>query len=91
MIRDIINSSLAEDKKSPQRLHTEVLGAIIAGTEGTANVLITATFYLLSNPKCRQKLQTELRKGWPRSGHPSLKQLLKFPYLVRYYLLTLNL
>ncbi|KFZ23365.1 hypothetical protein V502_02159 [Pseudogymnoascus sp. VKM F-4520 (FW-2644)] len=85
LLRGILNSSLGEDKKSPQRLHTEVLGAIIAGTEGTANVLITATFYLLSNPECCRRLQAELRDGWPRSGQPSLKQLLEFPYLVRYY------
>jgi cytochrome P450 len=68
--------------KSPARLHSEVLGAIIAGTEATANVLVTATFHLLSNPTCCERLKAELREAWPSKGNPDIKNLLQLPYLV---------
>ena len=68
--------------KSPARLHSETLGAIIAGTEASANVLVTATFYLLSNPTCCERLKSELREAWPSKGRPDIKNLLQLPYLV---------
>ena len=69
--------------KSPARLHTETLGAVIAGTEATANVLVTATFHLLSNPVCCERLKAELRDAWPNEGSPGIQNLLQLPYLVR--------
>lgn len=68
-------------KRAP-RLRSEVLGAIIAGTEATANVLITVTFYLLCNPSYCEKLKVELQGAWG-AGSPRIKDLLQLPYLVR--------
>lgn len=83
LIYKLLDSSLPMKYKSRARLHSETLGAIIAGTEATANVLVTATFYLLSNPTCCEKLKTELREAWPSRGNPDIKSLLQLPYLVR--------
>ena len=82
LIYKLLDSSLATKYKTASRLHTEVLGAIIAGTEGTANVLVTATFFLLCNPACCDRLQSELRNIWPENGHPDVADLLELPYLV---------
>ena len=83
LIYQLLESSLPEKYKTSDRLHTETLGAIIAGTEATANVLVTATFYLLSNPACCERLKAELREAWPGEGDPDMKDLLQLPYLVR--------
>jgi len=83
LIYKLLGSSLSMRYKSPARLHTETLGAVIAGTEATANVLVTATFYLLSNPACCERLKAELRDTWPNEGRPDIKNLLQLHYLVR--------
>ena len=82
LIYRLLDSSLPIKYKSPARLHTETLGAILAGTEATANVLVTATFYLLSNPACCERLKAEVREAWPIQGNLDINDLLQLPYLV---------
>ena len=84
LIYKFLDSALPEKFKRPSRVHSETLGAIIAGTEATANVLVTAFFNLLSNPDCLEKLQQEVDGAWPETTGPDMKALLQLPYLVRF-------
>jgi cytochrome P450 len=84
MIHRLLDTDLNWQQKGSHRLHTEILGGIIAGTEGTANVLVTATFHLLCNTQYSSRLQSELNSIWPMNGYPDFEVLFKLPCLVMY-------
>uniref|UniRef100_A0A093UXV6 Trichodiene oxygenase n=1 Tax=Talaromyces marneffei PM1 TaxID=1077442 RepID=A0A093UXV6_TALMA len=68
--------------KTKHSLLPDTLGVVLAGTEATANVLITVMYYLLSRPESLQRLQTELRKQLPTDHHTiEFQQLKRLPYL----------
>jgi hypothetical protein len=69
--------------KTKHSLLPDTLGVVLAGTEATANVLITVMYYLLSRPESLERLQMELRKELPTDHHRiEFQQLKRLPYLV---------
>ncbi|KAL9003590.1 MAG: hypothetical protein Q9188_003556 [Gyalolechia gomerana] len=64
-------------EKSPARLHSEGTMLILAGTESTAKVLTTTTYYLLANPPILSRLRAELSTSTPHTA----STLQRLPYL----------
>lgn len=69
--------------KKKHSLLPDTLGVVLAGTEATANVLITVMYYLLSRPERLERLQMELRKQLPTDSRMvEFQQLKRLRYLV---------
>jgi cytochrome P450 len=76
-------SGLPEADLTVDRLTKEAQILLGAGSVSTARTLHFVTFYLLSNPSMRERLEDELKDtmaGWP-TERPTWTQLEKLPYL----------
>nr|AJP77023.1 inducible nitric oxide synthase-like protein [Inonotus obliquus] len=69
-----------EAQLSEENIVYNLLTFLIAGHETTSGMLTFATYYLLKNPSCLQKLREELDEVLG-SEDPSLEDLGKLPYL----------
>lgn len=79
----VLDSRLAPEDKSPDRLEQEVRSAIGAGTETTSNAMTVITFHILSDPRKLKTLQDELRQLEPNAdAELKLRDLENLPYLV---------
>ena len=82
VFHDLLNSDMPAQEKSVSRLHQEGMSVIVAGTETTKSTLCLATFYILSNPRIRDRLRQALQPVYSDiSKPPSLAQLEQIPYL----------
>jgi len=66
---------------SPSKIEYEAIGNMVAGTEASANVLLTISYFLVLHPTARERLYEELR---PDPDLPDFKKLTTLPFLVRY-------
>jgi cytochrome P450 len=71
-------SGLPEEDLSLERLTKEAQILLGAGSVSTARTLHFITYYLLSNPHMRERLEQELRDAGERA---TWSQLEKLPYL----------
>ncbi|KAF4631314.1 hypothetical protein G7Y89_g6813 [Cudoniella acicularis] len=78
----IYTSSLPLAERSLQRMAQEGFTAILAGSETTARILTSATYYVLANPHVLIRLKIELDNAiQDRSKIPSFQILRKLPWL----------
>lgn len=81
----LLDSDLAAEEKSADRLQDEAQTLVGAGSETTAKVLSIISFYLFRNREMLEKLRQELStidlKG-SDSGKYTLSELEQLPYLV---------
>lgn len=64
----VANSDMSESERSPERLAKEAQVLLGGGTASTARTIGFASYYILSNPKIKARLEAELRElmvGWP--------------------------
>ncbi|EJD04651.1 cytochrome P450 oxidoreductase OrdA-like protein [Fomitiporia mediterranea MF3/22] len=78
------------EKLSEENIIYNLLTFLIAGHETTSGLLTFATYYLLKNPSCLQKLREELDEVLG-SEDPTLEDLGKMPYLTAVMRETLRL
>lgn len=79
LFRYMVNESgLPEEDLSLERLTKEAQILLGAGSVSTARTLHFITYYLLSNPHMRERLEQELRDAGERA---TWSQLEKLPYL----------
>ncbi|KKZ65112.1 hypothetical protein EMCG_01352 [[Emmonsia] crescens] len=92
LIDQILDSKLAVEEKTPDRILQELRSTTAAGVETTSNALTVITYHLLSNPNKLQRLQDELstlEDNW--ACEPQGQALEKFPYLTSVILEGLRL
>ncbi|OAX81047.1 hypothetical protein ACJ72_04612 [Emergomyces africanus] len=82
LINQILDSRLAAEEKTPDRILQEIRSTMTAGIETTSNALTVITYHLIANPSKLQRLQDELaifQSNWKleRRRH----ELEKLPYL----------
>lgn len=74
---------MPESERSEERLAKEAQTLLGGGTASTARTIGFASFWILSRPDIRIKLEAELRdtmRDWPQRV-PSWAELEKLPYL----------
>jgi cytochrome P450 len=74
---------MPESEKSEERLAKEAQVLLGGGTASTARTIGFASFYILSRPELRARLQSELREpmsGWP-DRVPTWAELERLPLL----------
>ncbi|KAK3942087.1 cytochrome P450 [Diplogelasinospora grovesii] len=85
IIRQILNSSLPPEEKTPYRVAAECSSVTLAGTETTGSILAFTTFQLLScdHPPKLPALQEELAQAQQKNGGKRLtyQELKELPYL----------
>ncbi|KAI1978936.1 hypothetical protein LOZ54_006196 [Ophidiomyces ophidiicola] len=82
LIDQVLDSKLAAEEKSSERLAQEIRSAIGAGTETTSNALTVTMFHVFSNPETLRRLQRELQELEPDlDAVTNLCDLEKLPYL----------
>lgn len=84
MFRELLDSKLPPEEKTPGRLAAEAQVLVSAGSETTAKALTVATFKLLTNPDVLEKLKAELETALQVPDHSSaisLEQVQQLPYL----------
>ncbi|RDW56497.1 hypothetical protein BP5796_13138 [Coleophoma crateriformis] len=78
----LINSTLPDSEKSPDRLFSEARVILFAGTDTTATAMSNIFYHLLSTPECLRKLKAELEGVMPNiHSTPDSSQLQRLPYL----------
>ena len=83
LFHHIVNSDMPESERSEERLAKEAQVLLGGGTASTARTIGFASFYILSRPELRAKLEAELREpmaGWP-DRVPTWADLEKLPLL----------
>ncbi|KAF4333911.1 cytochrome P450 monooxygenase oxidoreductase [Fusarium beomiforme] len=79
---DLLQSELDESEKNQDRLVSEAVTIVNAGTETTSWALAVITYFLLSRPEILAKLQGELKQVVDDPRHlPSWTTLEQLPYL----------
>ena len=74
--------SLREEfRLTPSELHVNLQTLMVAGTETSAALLASVTYYLLRNPKAMQRLQEEVRSAFPTAADINQTALKQMPYL----------
>ncbi|DAA75510.1 TPA_exp: Uncharacterized protein A8136_1584 [Trichophyton benhamiae CBS 112371] len=79
----IATSDMPESERSPERLAKEAQVLLGGGTASTARTIGFTSFYIMSNPNIRSRLEDELRDvmaDWPQRV-PSWAELEKLPFL----------
>ncbi|RYP69919.1 hypothetical protein DL771_005812 [Monosporascus sp. 5C6A] len=69
VFKRIVMSDMPESERSPERLAKEAQVLLGGGTASTARTIGFASYYILSRPGVRHRLETELRDvmaGWPQ-------------------------
>lgn len=83
LIDQILDSRLAVEEKTPDRILQELRSTTAAGVETTSNALTVITYHLLNNPNKLQRLRDELSTlGDNWTCEPQGQELEKLPYLV---------
>jgi cytochrome P450 len=83
LFHHIVKSDMPESERSEERLAKEAQVLLGGGTASTARTIGFASFYILSRPELRAKLEAELREpmaGWP-DRVPTWADLEKLPLL----------
>ncbi|KAK0614968.1 cytochrome P450 [Bombardia bombarda] len=83
LFHHIVNSDMPESERSEERLAKEAQVLLGGGTASTARTIGFASFYILSRPETRSRLEAELRQtmsGWPTQV-PTWAELDKLPFL----------
>ena len=79
----IAQSDMPASERSEERLAKEAQVLLGGGTASTARTIGFASYYILSQPEMREKLEAELREpmaGWP-DRVPTWAELEKLPLL----------
>ncbi|KAK0725291.1 cytochrome P450 CYP682H1 [Lasiosphaeris hirsuta] len=77
VIRQILNSDLPAEDKSPWRVKEEASSVTLAGTETTGSILAVIVFCLLSEPEKAARLREEIGQAYSRYGRSPVYQELK--------------
>ncbi|KAK3337578.1 cytochrome P450 [Cercophora scortea] len=83
LFHHIVNSDMPESERSEERLAKEAQVLLGGGTASTARTIGFASFYIITRPKVRSRLEAELRQpmsGWPAKV-PIWAELDKLPFL----------
>ncbi|UKZ75992.1 hypothetical protein TrVFT333_003688 [Trichoderma virens FT-333] len=83
IFRHIANSDMPEEERTEERLAKEAQVLLGGGTASTARTIGFASYYILSRPELRSKLEAELKEpmaNWPESV-PSWAELEQLPLL----------
>lgn len=83
LFRHVLNSDMPESEKSEERLTGEAQVMLGGGTVTTARTLGFASYYILSRPEIRTRLETEVKQvmaDWPQRV-PEWAELEKLPFL----------
>ncbi|KAL3478677.1 cytochrome P450 [Aspergillus californicus] len=83
LFQDVANGDMPESERSPERLAKEAQILLGAGSTTTARTIGFASFYILSCPEIRARLQAELKDimaHWPQHV-PTWADLEQLPYL----------
>ena len=70
LFRYIVNSDMPESERSDNRLASEAVVLLGAGTVTTARTLVFISYYILANPSIRTRLAKELQE--PMSRYPEV-------------------
>jgi cytochrome P450 len=83
VFRELLNSKLPPEEKSPARLAAEAQVLVSAGSETTARALTFACYSILTSPVVLANLKSELAGAIPGSPSDSvtLEQVQQLPYL----------
>lgn len=79
----ILKSDMPESERSEERLAKEAQTLLGGGTASTARTIGFASFWILSRPEIRARLEAELKDtmaGWPQRV-PTWAELERIPYL----------
>ncbi|RAK82730.1 cytochrome P450 [Aspergillus fijiensis CBS 313.89] len=83
LFHHVADSDMPDSERSPERLAKEAQVLLGGGTASTARTIGFASYYILSNPAIKARLQDELREPmaeWP-DRVPSWAELERLPYL----------
>ncbi|KAK7935352.1 hypothetical protein PG985_000847 [Apiospora marii] len=83
LFRYVAHSNMPDSEKSEERLAKEAQVLLGGGTASTARTIGFASYYILSRPDLKRRLQAELRdpmSGWPQHV-PTWADLEKIPLL----------
>ncbi|KAH0529920.1 hypothetical protein TsFJ059_004613 [Trichoderma semiorbis] len=83
IFRHIANSDMPEEERTEERLAKEAQVLLGGGTASTARTIGFASFYILSRPELRSKLEAELKgpmANWPEQV-PTWAELEQLPLL----------
>lgn len=87
--RAILNSSLPEIDKEPDRVAQEVLTLLVGGSATTMRVMTRIVYHVASTPDVLGKLTEVLDRIMPETtSHPKLEELESEGYIVRFIHLT---
>lgn len=82
----ILNSTLPEKEKEPDRVAQEVLTLLVGGSATTMRVMSRVVFHVVSAPHILKALRSELDAIMPvPDGHPELELLEQQRYLVSHH------
>ncbi|KAL8886488.1 MAG: hypothetical protein Q9192_006477 [Flavoplaca navasiana] len=77
-----LRSNLPPSEKAAERMSSEGLGLLVAGSETTAQTLSVTTYHILANPGIVTELRKQFQIAMPEAGTlPSLANLEAIPYL----------
>ncbi|KAI4220486.1 MAG: hypothetical protein L6R36_007588 [Xanthoria steineri] len=78
----LLRSNLPPPEKSADRMSSEGMGLLVAGSETTAQTLSITTYHILANPNILAELRKQLQVAIPEAGTlPPLADLEAVPYL----------
>ncbi|KAI4254729.1 MAG: hypothetical protein L6R42_007068, partial [Xanthoria sp. 1 TBL-2021] len=78
----LLGSNLPPQEKSADRMSSEGMGLLVAGSETTAQTLSITTYHMLANPDILAELRKQLENAIPEAGTlPPLAELEAVPYL----------
>jgi len=82
----ILNSTLPEKEKEPDRVAQEVLTLLVGGSATTMRVMSRVLFHVVSMPHILEALRSELDTIMPvADNHPELELLKQQRYLVSHH------
>lgn len=83
MFHELLQSNLAPEELSVERLKHEAASITGAGIDTTKTTLALSTFHVLANPHVLEHLRRELKDAIPHANGamPSVPELEKLPYL----------
>ncbi|KAL9623137.1 MAG: hypothetical protein Q9204_007976, partial [Flavoplaca sp. TL-2023a] len=78
----LLRSNLPPSEKAAERMSSEGMGLLVAGSETTAQTLSVTTYHILANPGIVNELRKQLEIAMPEACTlPSLANLEAIPYL----------
>ena len=78
----LLKSNLPPQEKAAERMSSEGMGLLVAGSETTAQTLSVTTYHILANPNIVTELRKQLEIAMPEAETlPSLANLEAIPYL----------